>query len=80
MNLAQVVNTKAVIRTERFVRIRGDCLNKDFMSVVRLQKQVIRILAKLKFMLAILKKTETVDFDESLYYRNNYFDIQYFKM
>lgn len=55
MNLAQVVNTKAVIRTERFVRIRGDCLNKDFMSVVRLQKHVIRILAKLKFMLAILK-------------------------
>lgn len=56
MNLAQVVNTKAVIRTERFVRIRGDCLNKDFMSVVRLQKQVIRILAKLKFIVAILKK------------------------
>lgn len=80
MNLAQVVNTKAVIRTERFVRIRGDCLNKDFMSVVRLQKQVIRILAKLKFMLAIHRKTETVDFVESLYYRNNYFDIQYFKM
>lgn len=75
MNLAQVVNTKAVIRTERFVRIRGDCLNKDFMSVVRLHKQVIRILAKLKFMLAILKKTETVDFVESLYYRNNNFVI-----
>lgn len=75
MNLAQDVNTKAVIRTERFVRIRGDCLNKDFMSVVRLHKQVglIRILAKLKFMLAILKKTETVDFVESLYYRNNNF-------
>lgn len=38
MNLAQVVNTKAVIRTERFVRIRGDCLNKDFMSVVKTSK------------------------------------------
>lgn len=75
MNLAQVVNTKAVIRTERFVRIRGDCLNKDCMSVVRLQKQVIRILAKLNFMLAILKKTETVDFVESLYYINNNFVI-----
>lgn len=40
MNLAQVVDTKTVIRTARFVRIRGACLNKEFMSVVRLQKQV----------------------------------------